>query len=322
MKAVVYDRYGSFDVLSYQQVADPVLTDDAVLIRVQAAAVHVGDCFGVHGEPWAMRLQTGLLRPQTGIPGFDLAGVVESVGKNVRTFAPGDEVFGVGPGSCAERVCAPARTLALRPKRLSFAESAALPTSGLAALHALRDTAKLGRGQRVLIIGAAGGLGQFAVQLAKHFGAEVTGVCSGRNAELVRSIGADHVIDYLREDFVQGGARFDLVFDNVENRSLSDCRKVLNPDGMLICNSGTGATGLRMLARLMRPLLLNPFVRHKLRRYLSMPNQADLALLADLADRGALRPVIAQTFPLSRTRDALTLVESGHAAGKVIVQVA
>lgn len=322
MNAVVYDRYGSFDVLSYKQVADPVPAAGQVLIRAKAAAVHVGDCFAVHGEPYAMRLQTGLFRPKTGVPGFDVSGVVESVGQSVRTFAPGDEVFGVGNGTCAELVCADASTLALRPKRLSFAESAVLPTSGLAALHALRDIAKLGRGQRVLVVGASGGVGLFAVQIAKSLGAEVTGVCSGRNVELVRSIGADHVIDYTREDFAKGSARYDLVFDNVENRSVADCRSVLTADGMLICNSGTGATGLRMLVRLVRPLLLNPFVRHKLRRYLSMPNHADLVQLAELAERGVLRPVIAQTFPLAQTRDALAFVQSGHAAGKVVVQIA
>ena len=319
MRAIINPRYGAPELLRLREIARPVVNDAGVLVRVHAAALHVGDCFGVRGAPFAMRLVSGLFTPKYGVPGFDLAGRVEAVGDKVKGFRPGDEVFGASQGTCAEYVSAGQDRLALKPSNLSFEEAAALPTSALAALHALRDTAKVQPGQRVLINGASGGVGTFAVQIAKWLGAEVTGVCSSRNVALVRSIGADHVIDYNQEDFTLGGPRYDLVLDNVENRSLADCRRVLTPTGTLIVNSGTGAQGMAMLVRLLKPLLLSPFSRQHLRRYLSQPNHADLVVLKQLAESGKLTPVIEQRYPLSETPAALVHIESGHARGKVVI---
>ncbi|HEU0090261.1 MAG TPA: NAD(P)-dependent alcohol dehydrogenase [Pseudonocardiaceae bacterium] len=319
MRAVIHDRYGSPDVLGVREIDKPVINQDQVLVRVHAAGLHVGDCFGVRGAPLPMRLVTGLFRPRYGVPGFDVAGQVEAVGGKVTQFRPGDEVFGVCGGACSEYACAGADKLALKPANLTFAEAAAVPTSALAALHALRDVRKAQPGQRVLINGASGGVGTFAVQIAKSFGADVTGVCSTRNVELVRSLGADHVIGYTREDFTQGGPRYDVIFDSVENRSLSDCRRALTPSGTLILNSGTGARGFRLMVRLVKPLLLTPFTRHTLRRYLSTPNHRDLGVLKELIESGKLAPVIDWTYPLPETPAALRYIEGGHARGKVVI---
>src|SRR4051794_19816442 len=250
MKAVCYDRYGAFDVLELKNVARPIVGAAQVLVRVRAAALHIGDVFSVKGEPFAMRLATGLFKPKHGTPGFDLAGHVEAVGEQVARFKPGDLVFGASQGTCAEYVLASENQLALKPAKLDFEHAAVLATSGVAALHALRDVAKLTRGQKLLIVGAAGGIGSFAVQIAKLFGAEVSGVCSTRNLEFVRSLGADHVIDYTQRDFAAGPERYDVIFDNVENRTLADCRRALTRDGLLILNSGTGTRGLKTLVRL------------------------------------------------------------------------
>jgi NADPH:quinone reductase-like Zn-dependent oxidoreductase len=321
VKAITYDTYGPLDVLRLRDIGLPVVKDDEVLVRVHAAGLHVGDCFSVRGAPFGMRLATGLLRPKHRVPGFDLAGQVEAVGRNVTLFRPGDEVFGASTGTCAEYARAAEHKLALKPANLTFEAAAAMPTSALAALHGLRDVGKVQPGHKVLIIGASGGVGSFAVQIAKSFGAEVTGVCSTRNVEMVRSIGADHVIDYTREDFTRGGQRYDLIFDNVENRSLSDCRRLLTPTGTLVLNSGTGARGIGMLVRLVKPLVLAPVVRQRLRRYLSVPNHADLLVLKELVESGKLRPVIDRTYPLRETPAALAYVEGGHARGKVVVTV-
>jgi NADPH:quinone reductase-like Zn-dependent oxidoreductase len=308
-----------FDVLGVRDIDKPVVRDDEVLVRVHAAGLHVGDCFGVRGAPYAMRLVTGLLKPKHGVPGFDLAGQVEAVGTDVKQFRPGDEVFGAGNGACAEYACVGKDKLALKPVNLTFEQAAAVPTSALAALHALRDVGKLRPAQRVLINGASGGVGTFAVQIAKSFAAEVTGVCSTTNVDMVRSIGADHVIDYTREDFTRGGKRYDLIFDNVENRSLSDCRRALAPGGTLILNSGTGAHGIAMLVRLLKPLALSPFVRQNLRRYLSVPNHGDLVILKHLVESGKLTPIIDRKYPLHETAAALGYIERGHARGKVVI---
>ncbi len=321
MKAIVYDNYGSLDLLELRDIDEPAVADDEVLVRVRAAGLHVGDCFSVRGKPFAVRFATGLLKPKHHVPGFDVAGEVEAVGKNVKVFQPGDELFGACNGACAEFVCVEQDTLARKPAKLSFEEAAALPTSALAALHALRDEGKVRAGQKVLINGASGGVGTFAVQIAKSFGAEVTGVCSTTNLEMVRSIGADHTIDYTQEDFAAGEQRYDLIFDNVENRSLSDLRRALQPRGMLILNSGTGAQGLAMLVRLVKPLLLSPFVSQDLRRYLSVPNRQDLVFLQQLVDAGKLMPVIDRTYSLDETPAALAYLEGGHARGKVVVRV-
>jgi len=319
MRAIVHDQYGSFDVLGLRDIDLPVVKDDEVLVRVRAVGLHVGDCFGVRGAPFAMRLVTGLLKPKHGVPGFDVAGQVEAVGTNVRQFRPGDEVFGACNGACAEYACAGKDKLALKPVNLTFEQAAAVPTSALAALHALRDVGKVQPGQKVLINGASGGVGTFAVQIAKSLGAEVTGVCSTTNADTVRSIGADRVIDYTQEDFTQGGKRYDLILDNVENRSLSDCRRALAPSGTLILNSGTGAHGIGMLVRLVKPLALSPFVRQNLRRYLSVPNHRDLVILKQLVESGKLTPVIDRKYPLHESAAALGYIAAGHARGKVVI---
>jgi len=318
MKAMVHDVYGSPDVLALRDVAMPRLGPDDVLVRVQAAALHIGDCFGVRGAPLPMRIATGLWRPKVGVPGFDFAGRVESVGSRVTKVRAGDEVFGARPGTCAEYVAAREDQLAPKPTSLTFDQAAAMPTSAVAALHGLRDAGKLKLGQRVLINGASGGIGTFAVQIAKALGAEVTGVCSTKNVELVRSLGAHHVIDYTRDDFTPTGP-YDLVFDNVENRSLAECRRALTPRGILVLNSGTGSRGLGLLVRLLKPLVLSPFARHGLRRFLSVPNHADLVVLTEMVDRGQLRPVIDRTYRLDETPAALRHIETGHARGKVVV---
>jgi NADPH:quinone reductase-like Zn-dependent oxidoreductase len=298
-----------------------VVGEGEVLVRVRAAGLHIGDVFAVRGSPFPVRLASGLRRPKLGIPGLDVAGEVAAVGTGVTRLQPGDLVFGAARGTCAEYTIAKESELVLKPDNLTFEEAAAVPTSALAALHGLR-AGRLERGQRVLIVGASGGVGTFQVQMAKSLGADVTAVCSTRNVELVRSIGADAVIDYTREDFTRAGPRFDLIVDNIENRPLSEVRRALTPRGTLVLNSGTGATGLRMLARLVWPLILSPFVGHTLRRYLSTPNQADLEHLEALLAAGTLRPVIDRAYPLSETPAALRHIESGHARGKVVAAVA
>jgi NADPH:quinone reductase-like Zn-dependent oxidoreductase len=318
---MVNDEYGSPEELKLLEIDKPAIGDHEVLIRVHAAGLHIGDSFGVRGSPLFVRMVTGLRRPKRGVPGFDMAGRVEAIGSDVTRFQPGDEVFGVSKGACAEYACAAEDTVFLKPANVTVAQAAAIPTSALAALHGLRDAAKLQPGQKVLINGASGGVGTFAVQIAKSFGAEVTGVCSTANVDMVLSLGADHVIDYTREDFTAGGPRYDVIFDNVENRSLSDCRRALAPRGTLVLNSGTGARGLRMLVRLLRPLVLSLFARQKLRRFISSPNREDLAVLASLVEGGKVRPVIDSTYPLRETPAALRHIEAGHARGKVVVAV-
>jgi NADPH:quinone reductase-like Zn-dependent oxidoreductase len=266
-----------------------------------------------------VRLSTGLLKPKHGIPGYDLAGRVEAVGADVQRLQPGDEVFGASTGTCAEYATASEEHLVLKPAGLTFEEAAAIPTSALAALHGLRDTANLQPGHRVLIIGASGGVGTFAVQIAKHLGAEVTGVSSTGNVDMVRSIGADHVIDYTRQDFAQDGQLYDVIFDNVENRSLADCRRALVPNGAMVLNSGSGARGIALIIRLVGPLVLSPFVRQELRRFLSTPNIDDLSTLKELAESGKLTPVIDKKYPMDETPAALAYVGKGHARGKVVI---
>jgi NADPH:quinone reductase-like Zn-dependent oxidoreductase len=321
MKAITYDRYGSFDVLALNDIDQPVPKAGEVLVRVRAAGLHIGDCFGVRGAPFLVRAATGLVKPKYGVPGFDLAGEVEAAGENATRFQPGDQVFGASYATCAEYATAGEDHLARKPANLTFEQAAALPTSGLAALHGLRDAGRVQPGQQVLINGASGGVGTFAVQIAKSFGAEVTGVCSTANVDMVRSLGADHVIDYTKEDFTLNRSRYDVILDNVENRSLSDIRRALTPNGTLVLNSGTGATGIRMVVRLAKPIVLSPFARQDLRRFLSNPNHADLVVLKDLAESEKLPTVIDRTYPLSETAAALAHIETGHARGKVVVTV-
>jgi len=321
MKAVIHYDYGSLDELQIESIERPVIKDTEVSVRVHAAGLHVADCFGVKGSPFPMRLVSGLLKPKYGVPGFDLAGEVHAVGFKVTRFKVGDAVFGIGKGTCAEFASASEETLAHKPDTLSYEEAAAVPTAALAALHALRDAGKLRPGQRVLINGASGGVGSFAIQIAKNMGAYVTGVCGRSNIEFVRNLGADFVIDYRQEDFTQRHERYNLILDNVENRSLADCRRVLTANGTLLLNSGTGARGFPFLVRLLKPLLLSPFVRHNFRRYLSTPNQADLNLLKGLLETGKLAPIVGHVYSLDETSAALRLIDSGHARGKVVVTI-
>ena len=325
MRAIFHAAYGPPDLLELKEIERPSVGDGDVLVRVHAAGLHVGDSFGVRGTPFGMRLATGLFRPRSGVPGFDLAGHVEAVGKAVTRFRPGDEVFGAcaanASGACAEYARLDENQLALKPANLTLHDAAALPTSGLAALRGIRDACKVKAGQRVLINGAAGGVGSFAVQIAKALGAEVTGVCSTANIDFVRSLGADDVVDYTREDFTGRAGRYDCILDNVENRALSDMRRALAPEGILVLNSGTGADGMKMMVRLVKPLLLNVFTRQTLRRFLSAPNHDDLVVLKQLVEAGKVRPAIDRVFTLAETPEALRHIESGHARGKVVVTV-
>jgi NADPH:quinone reductase-like Zn-dependent oxidoreductase len=320
IRAVVQTRYGPPEALSVRRVATPAAEGDRVLIAVRAAGLNIADCFGVRGTPLVVRAFSGLLRPRNGVPGMDVAGVVVRVGPRVRRFLPGDEVFGTCWGACAEAAAAAEETLVAKPARLRWEQAAAVPTAALAALHAMQDAGKVRAGQRVLINGAAGGVGHFAVQLAKLYGAEVTAVCGPRNVEMLRALGADHVVDYTREDFTRSERRYDLILDNVENRPLAECRRALTVDGTLILNSGTGARGLAFAVRLLRPLALSPFVRHNLRRYFSAPNRADMETLRDLLDTGKLAPVVSRTYSLAETPAALLHIETGHASGKVVIE--
>jgi NADPH:quinone reductase-like Zn-dependent oxidoreductase len=324
MKAIVQDRYGSpDDVLELQEIDQPVAKDDEVLVRVHAASVHVGDWILVRGVPYIMRLGTGLRRPKTSVPGTDIAGTVEAVGKDVTQLRPGAEVFGWCKGAFAEYATAGADNFAPKPAGLTFEQAAAVGTSAFAALQALRDHGKVQPGQKVLINGASGGVGTFAVQIAKSFGAEVTGVCSGRNVDMVRSIGADHVIDYTQEDFTQGSERFDLILDNVANRSSSDLRRALTPEGTLQPNGGGHSSGrwIGPMGGMVKAFVSSLFVRQQGRPFLSLPNKEDLTTLKELTEAGKVTPVIARTYPLSETPEAIGHVGAGHAQAKVVITV-
>jgi NADPH:quinone reductase-like Zn-dependent oxidoreductase len=317
MQAIVQNAYGSPDVLRLAEIDKPVVKDDDVLVRVRAAAIHAGDYFCMRGTPYVVRLSLGLLKPRGNyVPGFDAAGQVEAVGKNVTRLQPGDEVFGACNGACAEYVSAAEDNFVLKPANLTFEQAAAVPTSALAALHGLRDAGKVQPGQKVLINGASGGVGTFAVQIAKSLGAEVTGVCSTRNVDMVRSIGADHVIDYTQEDFTSSGQRYDLILDNVANRSFSDCRRALAPQGTLIPNSGHAGIGY-----VVKAFLRSVFVSQQGRPFVSTPNQQDLVVLQELLESGQVTPVIDRAVPLSETPEAMGYLGEGHARGKVVITV-
>ena len=323
MKAIVQDEYGApGDVLALREVDKPVAKDDEVLVRVRAAAVHVGDWLLMAGRPYMMRPVFGLRRPRKNVPGFDVAGHVDAVGEEVTEFRPGDEVFGTCNGSCAEYITAAEDAVALKPAELTFEKAAAVAVSGVTALRALRDQAKVQPGQKVLINGASGGVGTFAVQIAKSLGAEVTGVCSGKNADLVQSIGADHVIDYTREDFTHGESRYDVILDNVANHSLSDCRRALDPKGMLLPNNGTaGGAWFGPLGRMVAALALSPFLSRQGRPFMATPTREDLVALRELIEAGEVTPVIDRTYPLGETPEAMAHVGAGHARGKVVITV-
>jgi NADPH:quinone reductase-like Zn-dependent oxidoreductase len=320
MRAAVQHRYGPPSVLEVAEVAQPVPGPQEVLVEVGAASVHPGDCFVMAGVPHMVRLAFGLRRPRHGIPGRDLAGVVAAVGKDVTALRPGDEVFGWSTrGALAEFACVPVDNLVRTPADLSAVEAAAVPTSAMTALQALRDVAKVEPGQTVLITGASGGVGSFAVQIAKAFGAEVTGVCSTRNVDLVSSLGADHVIDYTRTDFTRSGDRYDAILDNVESHRLAAVRQALTPAGTLIPNSGHGGRWIGPLGRIAKARVLSAFTRQRLKPFLSVERRQDLLDLADLLATRRITPVIDHIYPLGEAADALRHVAAGHTRGKVVV---
>jgi NADPH:quinone reductase-like Zn-dependent oxidoreductase len=321
MKAIVHDRYGSPDVLELKDIDKPVVDHDAVRVRVHAAAVGKGDWLTVGGLPYVARMRYGLRKPKHSVPGFDVAGRVETVGSNVTQAQPGDEVFGWCDGSFAEYASVPEGQLARKPANLTFEQAAAVPISAFAALQALRDTGGVQPGQRVVIIGASGGVGSYAVQLAKAFGAEVTGVCSTKGVEMVRSIGADHVIDYTQEDFTQTGRRYDLILEMAGNRSLSDLRRALTPRGTLVLVGGSGGKWLMGTGRTLRAVMMSPFVRQRLRPFFSKPRGEDLVVLKELIEAGKVTPVIDRAFPLSEAPEAVRYVGERSTQGKTVITV-
>jgi NADPH:quinone reductase-like Zn-dependent oxidoreductase len=323
MKAVVYCDYGVAN-LKFQDVEKPTPADDQLLVRVRAASVNPLDWHFVEGTPFVMRaLAGGLRKPKDTQLGVDFAGTVEAVGKNVTKFKPGDEVFGGRTGAFADYVCVrESRAVALKPASITFEQAASVPIAAITALQALRDKGQIKAGQRVLINGASGGVGTFAVQIAKSMGAEVTGVCSTRNLDLVRSLGADHLIDYTKEDFTKTDQPYDVIIDNVGNRSLSECRRALKPKGILVLVGGGGANEQGIIGPMAKPIkamLLSPFVSQKVGMILAELNHDDLAFLADLMQSGKLKAVIDRTYKLSDVPEAIKYVEQGHARGKVVI---
>ncbi|MEV6525091.1 NAD(P)-dependent alcohol dehydrogenase [Longispora sp. NPDC051575] len=320
MRAAVQHRYGPPSVLTSAEVGVPVPGRGEVLVRVGAASVHPGDYFVMTGEPYVLRLVFGLRRPRHGIPGMDLAGVVAAVGKDVTALRPGEKVFGWSTtGALAEYARVPADHLVPVPANLSLGEVAAVPTSAMTALQAVRRIADVQPGQTVLVTGASGGVGSFAVQIAKAFGAEVTGVCGTRNVELVRSLGADHVVDYTRADFTRAGKRYDVILDNVEAQPLAAVRRALTPTGILIPNSGRGGRWLGPLPRVVTARVRSGFTRQRLRPFTSTGKRQDLLTLADLLATGQVTPVIDRTYPLDEAAEALRYIGAGHTRGKVVV---
>ena len=323
MKAIVYTEYGSPDVLHLKEVVKPTPTDNEVLVKVYAVSANAADVHLLRADPFLIRLSSGLLKPKNTILGSDVAGRVEAVGGNVKQFKPGDEVFGdisaCGWGGFAEYVCAREDALVLKPANSSFEEAAAVPMAAVTALQGLRNKGQIQPGQKVLINGASGGVGVFAVQIAKAFGAEVTAVCSTRNLDIVSSIGADHVIDYTREDFTQNGQRYDLILAANGYRSISDYRRALSPMGIYVTTGGS-------MAQLSEVMLKGPWISmtgsQKMGNLLAKPNKQDLAFIKELLEAGKVVPVIDRCYPLIETAEAIRYLEEGHAQGKVVITVA
>jgi NADPH:quinone reductase-like Zn-dependent oxidoreductase len=323
MKAIVYHEYGSPDVLELREIDKPVVEDDEVLVRVRAASANPADWHFMRGQPYIMRPQSGLRRPRNSVLGRDISGQVEAVGKDVTRFRPGDEVFGdVETAGFAEYRCVTEGFLGPKPANLTFEQAAAVPLAALTALQGLRDAGQVQPEQKVLIIGASGGVGTFAVQIAKWLGADVTGVCSTRNVEMVRSLGADHVIDYTQEDFTQSGQKYDLIFQLAGTRSPSDCRRALTPKGTLVLSSGeSDGRWIGPVDRIIKAVALSPFVSQKLGSFLAKPNEEDLQFLKELIEAGKVKPVIGRRYPLSEAPEAIRYLEEGHARGKVVITV-
>ena len=323
MKAIVCTKYGPLDVLSFEEVQKPTPGDDEVLVQVFASSVNYGNVALVKGEPFMSRLWSGLSKPKDPIPGGDVAGRVEAVGKNVTQLQPGDEVYGdtssCGFGAFAEYVAAPANMFALKPANVSFEEAAAVPQAALVALQGLRDKGQIQAGQKVLINGASGGNGTFAVQIAKAYGTEVTAVCSTRNVEMVRAIGADHVIDYTQENFAENEGQYDLIFATGGDRPISDYKRALSPSGTYVSAGGS-------MKQVFQGMLLGPFMSmggsQTLTSLYQRPNQDDLVFMKGLIEDGKVKPVIDKSYPLSEAADALRYYAEGHSQGKVVITVA
>jgi NADPH:quinone reductase-like Zn-dependent oxidoreductase len=321
MRAVLHDRYGTAEVLRLGRVPRPVIGDHDVLVKVRAAGLDRGTEHLITGKPYAMRLAFGMRRPRNPVPGRDVAGVVVDVGAAVTRFAVGDEVYGVAPGSFAEYAVARESRLARKPAKLSFTQAAVVPVSAATALRALVDVGRVQAGQSVLVIGASGGVGSYAVQLAKAFGAEVTGVCSTAKADLVASLGADHVIDYTRDDFADGSRRYDLVLDIAGNPSLKRLRRALRPRGTAVFVGGENAGVLIGMGRQLRGVLLSLFVKQRLALLVSKESASDYERLTDLIEAGRLVPIIDRTYPLENAPLAVRQLEAGHVRGKVAITV-
>lgn len=322
MKAVVYRCYGSPDDLTFEDVEKPTPADDEVLVKVAAASVNPLDWHNLRGSPYLVRLGNGIGAPKDPRFGVDFAGTVEAVGKNVTKFSSGDEVFGGRSGAFGEYVVVPQdRGIALKPTTMSFAEAATVGVAGITALQALRDHANVKAGEKVLINGASGGVGTFAVQIAKSMGAEVTGVCSTRNVEMVLSIGADHVVDYRQESYIENDKQYDVIIDMVGNHSLLSNRKAMTPNGRFVIVGGKGGNWLGPLMRPIGALLISPFVDQKMGMIIARFRQADLVTLAELMQSGAVTPVIDRTYSLPEVPDAIRYSEEGHARGKISVTI-
>jgi len=318
MKAIVYRNYGSADVLKYEEIEKPTAGDDEILIKIRAASVNPLDWHFMRGTPYVVRIVAGLGKPKVIRLGVDVAGQVEAVGRSVTQFKPGDEVFGTCRGAFAEYGCTSEEALVVKPANVTFEQAASVPIAAFTALQGLRK-GKIRPGQKVLINGAAGGVGTFAVQIAKTFGADVTGVCSTRNMEMVRSIGADQVIDYTREDFSKGEQRYDLIFDCVGNHSLLAYRRVLNRNGILIMAGGSSGRWQMGLARAIRALVLSKFGSESFLGILAKKSKEDLTVMHDLMEAGKVRPVIDRRYKLSEVAEAIRYLEEGHARGKVVI---
>ena len=322
MKAIVHHRYGSSDVLELQEVDKPSVKDDQVLIRVHAASVNPYDWHMMTGTPYLVRAQAGLRKPKSKIPGVDVAGTVEAVGSDITEFQPGDDIFGAGRGAYAEYATATERGIALKPAGVAHEHAAAVPMAAVTALQGLRNKGNLQPGQEVLINGASGGVGSFAVQIAKSLGADVTAVCSTRNVDMVRSIGADHVIDYTQEDFTKMGVRYDLVLDVVGNHSLSACRRALRPTGIYV-SAGKKPMGqwVGPLTHLLKVLGASWFGKPKMVSMLASFNKEDMVVLQGLLEAGTITPVIDRTYKLDEVPEALRYQGEGHAQGKTVITI-
>jgi NADPH:quinone reductase-like Zn-dependent oxidoreductase len=322
MKGLVAHCYGAPEVLKLEQIAKPTPGDDQLLVKVHAAALNPLDWHYMRGSPYLMRLSSGLGAPKDGRVGVDFAGTVEAVGRNVTRFKPGDEVFGGADGAVAEYVVVrETRGVALKPANVSFEQAGSVAIAALTALQGLRDHGGLKPGQKVLINGASGGVGTFAVQIAKHLGAEVTGVCSTRNVELVRSLGADHVIDYTQQDFATGEERYDLILDNVANRSLSDLRGALEPTGTIVIVGGAPGNWFGPFLPPLKAAILQPFVEQKMGMFMAKLTKDDMQLLGELMETGKVTPVVDRAYALEEAAKAMAYLEAGRARGKVVVNV-